>query len=51
MRNSKTMFYGEWYTTTITYRLGKIKLVNTHKYKVEISKHYTYMFRSLDKAK
>lgn len=45
VRNFKTMFYGEGYTTTITYRPGKIKLVNTHKYKVEIGKHYTYTFR------
>ena len=45
VRNFNTMFYGEGYTTTITYRPGKIKLVNTHKYKVQIGKHYTYSFR------
>lgn len=45
VRNFKTMFYGEGYTTTVTYRPGKVKLVNTHKYKVEIGKHYTYTFR------
>lgn len=38
-------FYGDGYSTTITYQPGKIKLVNTHKYKVEIGKHCTYTFR------
>lgn len=45
VRNFKTLFYGEGYTTTITYRPGKVKLVNTHKYKVQIGKYYTYTFR------
>jgi hypothetical protein len=45
VRNFKTLFYGEGYATTITYRPGKVKLVNTHKYKVQIGKYYTYTFR------
>lgn len=45
VRNFKTLFYGEGYTTTITYRPDKVKLVNTHKYKVQIGKYYTYTFR------
>lgn len=46
VKNFGTMFYGEGYTTTITYRpSNKTKLVNTHKYRVQIGKHYTYTFR------
>lgn len=45
VRNFGTLFYGEGYTTTITYRPGKVKLINTHKYRVQIGKHYTYTFK------
>lgn len=46
VKNFDTMFYGEGYTTTITYRPSKkTKVVNTHKYRVQIGKHYTYTFR------
>lgn len=45
VRNFGTTFYGDGYTTTITYQPGKTKLVNTHKYKVKIGKYYTYTFR------
>lgn len=46
VKNFGTMFYGEGYTTTITYRPSKkTKLVNTHKYRVQIGNHYTYTFR------
>ena len=45
VRNFGTTFYGDGYTTTITYQPGKTKLINTHKYKVKIGKYYTYTFR------
>ena len=45
VRNFGTTFYGDGYTTTITYRPGKTKLINTHKYRVQIGKHYSYSFR------
>lgn len=45
VRNFGTAFYGDGYTTTITYHPGKTKLVNTHKYRVQIGKYYSYSFR------
>lgn len=46
VQNFGTAFYGEGYTTTITYRPNKkSKLINTHKYCVQIGKEYTYTFR------
>ena len=45
VRNFDTTFYGDGYTTTITYRPGKTKLINTHKYRIQIGKHYSYSFR------
>lgn len=45
VHNFGTAFYGDGYTTTITYQPGKTKLINTHKYKVQIGRHYTYTFR------
>lgn len=50
VQNWGRSFYGDGYTTTITYQPGKIKLVNTHKYRVKIGKHRTYTFRFFRQA-
>lgn len=50
VKNWGRAFYGDGYSTTITYQPGKIKLVNTHKYKVKIGKYRTYTFRFFRQA-
>ena len=45
VRNFGTSLYGDGFTTTISYYPGKTKLVNTHKYRVQIGKHDSYSFR------
>lgn len=40
-----TDYYGEGYTGAVTFYPGKLKLVNTHKYEVNIKGVYKYTFR------
>lgn len=46
VRNFGTDYYGNGYSAAITFKPNsKMKLVNTHKYRVQIANVYTYTFR------
>ena len=45
VHNFGSDYYGDGYSAALTFMPGKLKLVNTHKYKVQIKGIYTYTFR------
>lgn len=45
VRNFGTDYYGSGYSAAITFKPGKLKIVNTHKYRVQISGVTSYSFR------
>lgn len=45
VRNFGTDYYGNGYSAAITFKPGKLKIVNTHKYRVQISGVTSYSFR------
>lgn len=45
VRNFGTDYYGSGYSAAITFKPGKLKLINTHKYQVKITGVTTYSFR------
>lgn len=45
VRNFGTDYYGNGYSAAITFKPGKLKIINTHKYRVQISGVATYSFR------
>lgn len=46
VRNYGTDYYGDGYSAAITFKpSASMKIVNTHKYKVQIGSIYTYSFR------
>lgn len=45
VRNFGTDYYSNGYSAAISFNPGATKIVNTHKYKVQIGNYYTYSFR------